>query len=256
MGVGVNRIGLAGLGRMGKRYLQHIEPHSILRRCHVIRDLGQSHKMCGDEQTAINNWLSDIDLVIIATPAATHADLVCEALEARKPTLCEKPLCTTREELARIREVWERTGTPLLVDHPHLWHPEFVRIRNIITYVRSQLPAELGVKARFGDRSGDWSWLEWSPHPLALCCALSETWSRWFSVSRGPFKTRSRSIECELHSKNMLFAIDYDGDSPCDPPPLARVVDDFVNQRIDWRWNEFGFRVMDLVLDGLNTSGA
>ena len=46
----------------------------------------------------------DVDLVMIATPHDTHADLVVAALEAGKHVFCEKPLAMSEEELDRIEK--------------------------------------------------------------------------------------------------------------------------------------------------------
>jgi len=43
----------------------------------------------------------------------------------------------------------------------------------------------------------------------------------------------------------------YQGDTPCNPDPMSRMVDDFINLRRDWRW-EIHWDVMDLVLAGVD----
>src|SRR5258706_3283024 len=50
------------------------------------------------------------DLVLIATPPATHADLSIASLEAGAFVLCEKPLCRSLAEFDRITAAEERTG--------------------------------------------------------------------------------------------------------------------------------------------------
>lgn len=49
-------------------------------------------------------------LVLIATPPATHADLCIAAMEAGAWVLCEKPLVASLAELDRIEEAEQRTG--------------------------------------------------------------------------------------------------------------------------------------------------
>jgi len=54
----------------------------------------------------INPFLKDkhqtLDLIIVATPAATHFEVVMDLLPYWVPILCEKPLCQTSEEAVRI----------------------------------------------------------------------------------------------------------------------------------------------------------
>src|SRR5260221_14055464 len=50
------------------------------------------------------------DLVLIATPPASHADLSIATVEAGAFVLCEKPLCRSLAEFDRITAAEERTG--------------------------------------------------------------------------------------------------------------------------------------------------
>ena len=46
-----------------------------------------------------------IDAVIIATPARTHFKLAMESLENDKNILVEKPMATTKKEVAKIKKL-------------------------------------------------------------------------------------------------------------------------------------------------------
>jgi predicted dehydrogenase/threonine dehydrogenase-like Zn-dependent dehydrogenase len=56
-----------------------------------------------------------LDAIFIVTRHATHADLVCRALETGKAVFVEKPLALTGEELDRITEVVAKTGNDRLM---------------------------------------------------------------------------------------------------------------------------------------------
>ncbi len=56
-----------------------------------------------------------LDVIFIVTRHATHADLVCRALETGKAVFVEKPLALTGEELNRITEVIAKTGNDRLM---------------------------------------------------------------------------------------------------------------------------------------------
>jgi predicted dehydrogenase/threonine dehydrogenase-like Zn-dependent dehydrogenase len=53
--------------------------------------------------------------IFVVTRHATHADLVCRALETGKAVFVEKPLALTAEELDRITEVIDKTGNDRLM---------------------------------------------------------------------------------------------------------------------------------------------
>ncbi|MET7400351.1 Gfo/Idh/MocA family oxidoreductase [Dactylosporangium sp. NPDC005572] len=55
-----------------------------------------------------------VDAVVVASSAASHADLVIAAVAAGKPVFCEKPLATTAEDCRRIVEVEAAAGRRLV----------------------------------------------------------------------------------------------------------------------------------------------
>jgi predicted dehydrogenase/threonine dehydrogenase-like Zn-dependent dehydrogenase len=56
-----------------------------------------------------------LDAIFVVTRHATHADLVCRALETGKTVFVEKPLALTGEELDRITETVAKTGNDRLM---------------------------------------------------------------------------------------------------------------------------------------------
>ena len=74
----------------------------------------------------------DLDAVGIATPDFAHRDPVFAAAEAGKHILVEKPLATSREDVAAISEVVRRTGVRLMVDFHSRWSPAIVSVKGSI----------------------------------------------------------------------------------------------------------------------------
>jgi predicted dehydrogenase len=64
-----------------------------------------------------------LDLVSVATPPATHADIACAALEAGKHVLVEKPRATRREDALRILAARDRAGRVVTVDYMLRFNP-------------------------------------------------------------------------------------------------------------------------------------
>jgi len=73
-----------------------------------------------------------VDAVAIATPVATHFDLVRAALEAGKHVLVEKPLTSSAADGAKLAELAERSGLVLMCDHTYCYTPAVRRIRELI----------------------------------------------------------------------------------------------------------------------------
>lgn len=70
--------------------------------------------------------------VAIATPAATHSDLVRAALEAGKHVLVEKPLTDSVAEGEKLADIAERSGLVLMCDHTYCYTPVVQRIRELV----------------------------------------------------------------------------------------------------------------------------
>ncbi len=75
---------------------------------------------------------ADVDTVFILTRHDSHADLVCRALAAGKHVFVEKPLCTTRAELARIRDAHRESGRILSVGFNRRWAPHVVSAAELL----------------------------------------------------------------------------------------------------------------------------
>jgi len=70
--------------------------------------------------------------VAIATPAATHFDLVRAALEAGKHVLVEKPLTPSVAEGQKLAALACRSNLALMCDHTYCYTPAVQRIRELI----------------------------------------------------------------------------------------------------------------------------
>lgn len=64
-----------------------------------------------------HDLLGKVDLVTVATPAVTHAEIVHAFLNAGANVLVEKPIATTLDEADNLIAISEGTGKVLTVDH-------------------------------------------------------------------------------------------------------------------------------------------
>lgn len=75
---------------------------------------------------------SDVDAVVISTPAALHGKLVREFLEAGKHVLVEKPLALTADEGVQLTALAERRGLVLMVGHTFLYNSAVRRLKQYV----------------------------------------------------------------------------------------------------------------------------
>lgn len=75
---------------------------------------------------------NDIDIVVIATPVATHYKLALEALTAGKHVWVEKPFTATPEEAEHLIEVADKKGLTIIVDHTFIYTGAIIKTKELI----------------------------------------------------------------------------------------------------------------------------
>jgi predicted dehydrogenase len=73
-----------------------------------------------------------VHAVAVATPAATHADVVSAALEAGKHVLVEKPLAASLGDGAALVRTAAQRGLTLMLDHTFCYTPAVNRLRELL----------------------------------------------------------------------------------------------------------------------------
>lgn len=114
------RLGLVGCGRIAKRFINEAKFVSGVRVEAVLSGSLSSASAFATEVgipnafEAMEDLLSVVDAVYIASPHLTHTSYVTTALEAGKHVLCEKPLCFTQKEAQHLYDLAAKKGLVLL----------------------------------------------------------------------------------------------------------------------------------------------
>lgn len=124
-------IGIAGLGRMGMYHVERIGLRDDSRVVAVydvdavVRD--RLADLPSRLHAAWDDFLSDplIDVVLIATPPATHARLALDALRLGKHVIVEPPLCLTLDEADALLDASRRADRMLSVAQVRRWDDDF-----------------------------------------------------------------------------------------------------------------------------------
>ena len=74
----------------------------------------------------------DIEAVVLATPAETHAALTVRAIEAGKHVFVEKPLALCEEDAEKVRRAATAHGRVVMVGHLLQYHPAFLRLKQLV----------------------------------------------------------------------------------------------------------------------------
>jgi len=134
------RFGVAGYGRWGPNHVRKVQE---LAGCKIVAVAdADAARLKGLE--LINPEIElltsaealvtspEIDAVIIATPTATHYELVRTALLTGKHVLCEKPVCVYAEEAVELAELAESQGVTLMVGHVFVYNSGILRVKELL----------------------------------------------------------------------------------------------------------------------------
>ena len=132
------RVVVVGAGRWGKNLVRNFHELGALaavvevlpQNQHRIRDLYPDVPLYESLEDA--SRAENFDGVAIATPAATHADLVIAALSRGYHVFVEKPLALSVADGTRILDAAREAGRQVMVGHLLLHHPAIRKIRELI----------------------------------------------------------------------------------------------------------------------------
>lgn len=115
-----------------------------------------------------------LDGVLIASPAATHAELALPYIESGIPTFVEKPMATRPADARRLAEASRRTGAPVFVGHIYLYNPAFLTLLELLPALGP--PRYLLCEGLNDSPASTASVLwEWLPHHLSMGRAIFKT---------------------------------------------------------------------------------
>ena len=132
------RVGLIGYGYAGKTFhaplIQAIPGLALdavasSDAAKVHRDLPQIEVMADPSQLIASEA---IDLVVIATPNATHAALASEALRAGKHVVVDKPFTVNMSEARALMAQADDSGRLLSVFQNRRWDSDFLAVKQAI----------------------------------------------------------------------------------------------------------------------------
>lgn len=191
------RIAVIGAGGWGKN---HVRTWFELGQLHTVCDLneevldGAVAGKPGVERTSDPADIfadPDVDAVVVATPAQTHADIAIAAMEAGKDVLVEKPLAISVVDGERIEETSHRLGRVAMVGHVLEFHPAVLALRSLVSAgelgsIRSAYSNRLNLGRVRTHENVFWSF---APHDLALVLGTFDELPTSIACQTGSFLT-------------------------------------------------------------------
>lgn len=132
------RVGVVGCGYWGAKHVRvlHTIPDvrqviAIDQRQERLSSLKQAFRGLSTYPD-LESALDQLDAVIIATPATTHARLALQALASGKSVLIEKPLATSTADAHRVIEEAEARSLVLMVGHTFEYNAAVWKLRELV----------------------------------------------------------------------------------------------------------------------------
>jgi UDP-N-acetylglucosamine 3-dehydrogenase len=133
------RVGLAGLGSMGRNHLRILSSRPDIRLVAiadpVVDTLAMAIAGCdaqGFDEPLAMIAEAELDAVVIAAPTTAHVPLALAAIERDVAVLVEKPLAASAEEGERIVLAARRRGVPVQVGHVERFNPAVLELGRLL----------------------------------------------------------------------------------------------------------------------------
>jgi len=133
----MNGLAVVGCGHWGKNLVRNFHELGGLRLvCDSTASGQQTARRLAPEVRVVDDaaqvWDSNVDAVVIATPAEAHFELAKAALQAGKDVLAEKPLTLTYEHGAELVQLANERRRILMVGHVLEYHPGVSRLLELV----------------------------------------------------------------------------------------------------------------------------
>ncbi len=133
------RLGLAGLGSMGRNHLRILSNRPGVRLIAVADPVAEvlAAAIAGSGAQGFADPLAmiaeaDLDGVVVAAPTNAHLSLALAAIDRGIAVLVEKPLAGTVEEAMRIVQAARVCGVPVQVGHVERFNPAVLELGRLL----------------------------------------------------------------------------------------------------------------------------
>ena len=133
----VVKLGITGSGRIARRMVPEVRLVSGINvECVYNPHLESAQHMVDEFELAMatdsmEQMLSTVDAVYIASPHNTHYEYAKIALESGKHVLCEKPMTFRKREAEELYEIAKKNGVILMEAVKTAYCPGFVQMMNV-----------------------------------------------------------------------------------------------------------------------------
>lgn len=136
----VIRVGIIGLGGMGMIHARNLG--GLIRGAVLVAvaDPRMETLQTGFMSSSVQRFsdyrrlleMQEIDAIMVSTASTTHAQVLVDAVECKKPVFCEKPIALTGKDSAVILAMYKDQGIPLQLGFMRRYDPHYRKAYELI----------------------------------------------------------------------------------------------------------------------------
>ena len=132
------KVGVIGAGAWGRNHVRTVaglaeaELAAVCDTDAKVRDRISRQYPTALVTADVAQLLGAVDAVIVASPAASHAAVARQAIEAGKPVLVEKPFALNAKDAEAVARAGIERGVPVLTGHLLVYHPAVEKLRDMV----------------------------------------------------------------------------------------------------------------------------
>lgn len=128
------RVGLVGAGAIARTHARAL--HAMAADV-VVTSTGSSAERLAaehgfDAAAGLSELIDAVDVVLVATPTPTHAEIALAAIAAGKDVICEKPLARTAAGAQLVVDAAAAAGVRLYPAHVVRWFPVYAAVHEAV----------------------------------------------------------------------------------------------------------------------------
>ena len=171
------QIGIIGLGRWGTNILKNVLKIKDInlvsvatRNPRLSKEIPKYCEIFQDWEELLNN--SDLDGIIISTPAETHYQIAYKSIKKGINTLLEKPLTLNINESEILRDISNEKKILLMTEFTQVYNPKFQKLKKSL-YLAGNLNNIYTEAGNFGPiRNKTPVLFDWGSHELSILITL------------------------------------------------------------------------------------
>lgn len=137
-------VGLIGFGYFGKILFKNLIKHPLIYSIHIcdislenlkmVPNDRNNKKVIATQNLSVLLSSSDVDIIIIATPANTHYVITKACLEHHKHVFVEKPLSLSLDECEKLVNLAKQIDKVLHIDNSFIYDKNIIFLKSCLTY--------------------------------------------------------------------------------------------------------------------------